>query len=55
MMSALPERINNAKTMEELDALRMECVQDRANFKSNQQLFIKRKNKIQRHGGRIND
>lgn len=55
MMSTLPERIMNAKTMKDLDSLRMECVQDRENFQSNQQLFIKQKNKIQRHGGQIND
>ncbi|WP_342505665.1 hypothetical protein [Sporosarcina sp. FSL K6-2383] len=54
-MSTLPERIKNAKSMKDLDALRMDCVLDRENFLSNQRLFIKQKNKIRRHGGQLND
>lgn len=54
-MITLQKRIQNAKNMKELDALRMDCVLDRENFVANQKLFITQKNKIQRHGGQIND
>lgn len=52
-MNRLATHIDNAKTMADLDVLRPAIVQDKENFLENQKLFIKQKNKIKRHGGKI--
>lgn len=60
-MLELQGKIAKATTMDELDELRLPIVQAMENaddaelFHETQKLFIKRKNKIKRHGGRIND
>lgn len=42
------EKIKACKTIPELDALRIEIVQDKANFLKNQKAFIAQKNKLRK-------
>lgn len=49
-MNLLAEKINKCNSQKELDALRLEIVEDKENFIENQQLFIKKKNSLKRQG-----
>lgn len=44
----MKERINQCKTLQELDALRLDILKDKENFSEHQKLFIKVKNRIKR-------
>lgn len=52
-MNLIGPHIGNAKTMKDLDVLRLDIAKDKDNFEENQRLFIKQKNKIRSHGGKI--
>ena len=54
-MNRMKEHIQNAKNQEEIDKLRGPILEDVDNFLENQKLFKYQKNKIQRHGGQINE
>lgn len=45
-MKTIKEKIEDCKTMPELDELRLEVVTDKINFIENQNAFIKKKNKL---------
>ena len=47
-MTGLIEKIQNCESMKELDALRIEVVQDMRKFGDTQKVFIQQKRKIKR-------
>ena len=47
-MNELKKRIEDCKSNEDLDKLRLEIVEDKENFLENQKAFIKVKNKIKK-------